>query len=101
MTLYFIPHVLYFTDFICDVSRKTGIILDATYTGKAALGLVKELKENPQRFNGNKILFIHTGELTLTTLKYFCKTIEIKGFSTAIRNISILSLQGQSLYVRI
>ena len=49
--------------FIMQVSRETGIVLDPTYTGKTALALVKELKNNPHRFKGTRILFIHTGRL--------------------------------------
>ncbi|XP_048744229.1 uncharacterized protein LOC125657593 isoform X2 [Ostrea edulis] len=48
-------------EFIMDTGAKTGVILDPTYTGKAARGLVSELQNNPQRFQGNKILFVHTG----------------------------------------
>lgn len=48
-------------EFIMEVSQKTGIFLDPVYTGKAVLGLVKELKSNPSRFHGNRILYIHTG----------------------------------------
>ena len=36
-------------------------MIDPVYTGKAAAGLVQELKNNRQRFNGNRILFLHTG----------------------------------------
>ena len=31
--------------------------------GKLSLGMKEELKKNPERFAGNKILFIHTGGL--------------------------------------
>lgn len=48
-------------EFITNVSRSTGIMLDPVYSGKAALGLVEELHNNPQRFQGNRILFLHTG----------------------------------------
>ncbi|CAC5418368.1 dcyD [Mytilus coruscus] len=48
-------------EFIQSVSKNTGIILDPCYTGKAANGLVQELTSNPDRFQGNRILFIHTG----------------------------------------
>ena len=49
-------------DFILDVAAKTGIILDPVYTGKTALGLVRELNHNRDRFKGDRILFIHTGK---------------------------------------
>lgn len=48
-------------EFIQAVSRDTGIILDPCYSGKAAYGLTKELQSNHHTFQGNRILFIHTG----------------------------------------
>lgn len=51
------------TEFICNVAISTGVVLDATYTGKAAYHLVKQLQENPERFKGRKILFVHTGKM--------------------------------------
>lgn len=39
----------------------TGILLDPVYTGKAIYGLLEEWKTNRDRFNGHRILFIHTG----------------------------------------
>ncbi|XP_060082861.1 uncharacterized protein LOC132562149 [Ylistrum balloti] len=48
-------------EFIMKVSQQTGIMLDPVYSGKAARGLVEELCNNPDRFQGNRILFIHTG----------------------------------------
>ena len=52
---------LYSTEFVLSVSRKTGIILDPVYAGKAALGMVTMMQEQPERFRGNRVLFIHTG----------------------------------------
>lgn len=48
-------------EFIMNIGATTGVVLDPTYTGKAVRGLVSELNNNPSRFKGNKILFIHTG----------------------------------------
>lgn len=45
-----------------NIGATTGVVLDPTYTGKAVRGLVSELNNNPSRFKGNKILFIHTGK---------------------------------------
>ncbi|KAK3094941.1 hypothetical protein FSP39_008127, partial [Pinctada imbricata] len=47
-------------DFILEVGSTTGIMLDPVYSGKAARGLVLELQNNPQRFKGKNILFLHT-----------------------------------------
>ena len=49
--------------FIRDTARGTGILLDPVYTGKAAFGLITELQKSPDRFQGNRILFLHTGGL--------------------------------------
>ncbi|XP_060563032.1 uncharacterized protein LOC132722540 [Ruditapes philippinarum] len=48
-------------NFITRVSSTTGILLDPYYTGKGALGMIGELENNPSRFKGKRILFIHTG----------------------------------------
>ncbi len=49
-------------EFIKDISRKEGLILDPVYTGKCFRGLYNEI--NNGKFNDSeKILFIHTGGL--------------------------------------
>ncbi|XP_033111310.1 bifunctional D-cysteine desulfhydrase/1-aminocyclopropane-1-carboxylate deaminase, mitochondrial-like [Anneissia japonica] len=48
-------------EFITNVSMKTGVILDPTYTGKVAFGLVEHINTNPSAFKGKRILFVHTG----------------------------------------
>ncbi|XP_072024368.1 uncharacterized protein [Amphiura filiformis] len=48
-------------EFLKKVAEQTGIILGSTYSGKAAFHLVKQLNEQPEKFKGKKILFIHTG----------------------------------------
>lgn len=49
-------------EFIVDVAKKEGIILDPVYTGKAFYGLFNEIKKG--NFDKNKrILFVHTGGL--------------------------------------
>merc|ERR1712131_397870 len=44
-----------------DVAENTGIFVDRVYTAKAILALKTELKKNPERFQGENILFVHTG----------------------------------------
>lgn len=46
---------------IHHVARKEGVITDPVYTGKALYGVLEELKQG--RFQGEKILFVHTGGL--------------------------------------
>ena len=46
-------------EFLVEVSKATGIVLDPVYSGKAALGMVEDLKKNPVKSAG----FIHTGGL--------------------------------------
>ncbi len=48
---------------IRDVARATGVILDPVYSGKAFMGLARERLQNPGRFKGPRILFLHTGGL--------------------------------------
>ena len=54
-----------FTAQLLEISSQTGIILDPVYTLKAVRGMLAELKKNPQRFKGNRILYIHTGAYIL------------------------------------
>nr|XP_039268018.1 putative D-cysteine desulfhydrase 1, mitochondrial isoform X1 [Styela clava] len=45
-----------------EIAKTTGIYCDPVYVGKAIKGLMDELKNNPKRFKGERILFIHTGK---------------------------------------
>jgi D-cysteine desulfhydrase len=47
-------------DFIRDVARHSGIVLDPAYTAKALLGLFSYVNDGRFR-KGSKVLFIHTG----------------------------------------
>ncbi|KAL6595070.1 hypothetical protein ACP70R_048173 [Stipagrostis hirtigluma subsp. patula] len=49
--------------FVKDIASATGIVLDPVSSGKAALRMLKDMAGNPDRWNGRKILFIHTGGL--------------------------------------
>jgi D-cysteine desulfhydrase len=44
---------------IRDLCRRTGIVLDPVYTGKAFHGMTRELARDPQRFG--TVVFLHTG----------------------------------------
>jgi 1-aminocyclopropane-1-carboxylate deaminase/D-cysteine desulfhydrase-like pyridoxal-dependent ACC family enzyme len=46
---------------LIEISSQTGIVLDPVYTLKGVRGMLTELKNNPKRFKGNRILYIHTG----------------------------------------
>ena len=43
------------------VCQESGILLDYSYTLKAVNGMLTEMKENPRRFKGNRVLYVHTG----------------------------------------
>ncbi|KAI5056642.1 hypothetical protein GOP47_0028460 [Adiantum capillus-veneris] len=45
------------------VAETTGIVLDPVYSGKALVGLLKDMKERPEEWAGRKVLFVHTGGL--------------------------------------
>ncbi|SHJ59521.1 D-cysteine desulfhydrase family protein [Paramaledivibacter caminithermalis] len=49
-------------EFIHEIAKLEGIILDPVYTGKAMYGLANEIKKGSFK-NHNNILFIHTGGL--------------------------------------
>ncbi|CAN4085429.1 unnamed protein product [Withania somnifera] len=49
--------------FVKHVAETTGVILDPVYSGKAAYGMMKDMSKNPSKWEGRKILFIHTGGL--------------------------------------
>jgi 1-aminocyclopropane-1-carboxylate deaminase/D-cysteine desulfhydrase-like pyridoxal-dependent ACC family enzyme len=48
-----------------EVARATGVCLDPVYTGKAALGMARDLRARPV----SRALFIHTGGLLGTFAK--------------------------------
>jgi len=48
---------------IIEISSTTGILLDPVYNIKAVRGMLKEMTNNPGRFKGRRILYIHTGGL--------------------------------------
>lgn len=43
-----------------DLARRTGLVLDPVYTGKAFQGLRQELTRDPEAF-GHRVVFLHTG----------------------------------------
>ncbi|XP_039036517.1 bifunctional D-cysteine desulfhydrase/1-aminocyclopropane-1-carboxylate deaminase, mitochondrial-like [Hibiscus syriacus] len=49
--------------FVMEVAAATGVVLDPVYSGKAAYGMMKDMAENPKKWEGRKVLFIHTGGL--------------------------------------
>lgn len=49
--------------FVKEIAETTGVILDPVYSGKAAYGMMKDMAKNPKKWEGKKILFIHTGGL--------------------------------------
>ncbi|KAL0341661.1 UNVERIFIED_CONTAM: putative D-cysteine desulfhydrase 1, mitochondrial [Sesamum calycinum] len=49
--------------FVKQIAQSTGVVLDPVYSGKAAYGMMKDMAENPAKWEGRKVLFIHTGGL--------------------------------------
>ncbi|EEF34687.1 bifunctional D-cysteine desulfhydrase/1-aminocyclopropane-1-carboxylate deaminase, mitochondrial [Ricinus communis] len=49
--------------FVKEVATATGVVLDPVYSGKAAYAMMKDMAENPKKWEGRKILFVHTGGL--------------------------------------
>lgn len=48
-------------DFVVQFARRTGIVLDPVYTGKALKNFFNFVEEHPNDFLGKTILFWHTG----------------------------------------
>lgn len=49
-------------EFLLEATRKTGLVFDTTYSGKAFYGMMDMIKKTPEMQNKN-ILFWHTGGL--------------------------------------
>ena len=60
---------------LVEISSQTGIVLDPVYTLKGVRGMLAELKKNPQRFKGNRILYIHTGNLSVCKSSNYSATL--------------------------
>ncbi|KAK6148240.1 hypothetical protein DH2020_019152 [Rehmannia glutinosa] len=71
--------------FVKEIAQATGVILDPVYSGKAAYGMMRDMAENPGRWEGRKVLFIHTGGL----LGLFDKTEQIASVVGSWRRMDI------------
>ncbi|XP_057804154.1 putative D-cysteine desulfhydrase 1, mitochondrial isoform X2 [Salvia miltiorrhiza] len=49
--------------FLKQIAEETGIILDPVYSGKAAYQMMRDMAADPTKWEGRKVLFIHTGGL--------------------------------------
>ncbi|XP_042503315.1 bifunctional D-cysteine desulfhydrase/1-aminocyclopropane-1-carboxylate deaminase, mitochondrial-like [Macadamia integrifolia] len=49
--------------FVKEVAAATGVVLDPVYSGKAAYAMLKDMAANPIKWEGRKVLFVHTGGL--------------------------------------
>ncbi len=50
---------------VTEIATSTGIILDPVYSGKAAKGFMSSVEQEPEKWHGRRILFLHTGGATL------------------------------------
>ena len=50
---------------MCDIMCATGVTLDPVYTFKGVCGMLCEMHTNPSCFQGNRVLYIHTGKPVL------------------------------------
>ena len=46
---------------LVEIMNETGIILDPVYTLKGVRGMLAEMSNNPARFLGRRVLYLHTG----------------------------------------
>ena len=52
----------FIVDKILEISSTTGVFVDPVYNIKAIRGMLTEMNNNPGRFKGRRILYIHTGK---------------------------------------
>ncbi|XP_039127392.1 putative D-cysteine desulfhydrase 1, mitochondrial [Dioscorea cayenensis subsp. rotundata] len=71
--------------FVKQIAEATGVVLDPVYSGKAAIGMLRDMKENPSKWKSHKVLFIHTGGL----LGLFDKVDEMKSMVGKWRKMEI------------
>ncbi|KAG8072590.1 hypothetical protein GUJ93_ZPchr0006g46104 [Zizania palustris] len=71
--------------FVKDVATATGIVLDPVYSGKAAYGMLKDMAAKPAKWEGRKILFVHTGGL----LGLYDKVDELSSLSGSWRRMDL------------
>ncbi|KAK6121748.1 hypothetical protein DH2020_044511 [Rehmannia glutinosa] len=71
--------------FIKEIAEATGVVLDPVYSGKAAYGMMKDMAENPEKWEGRKVLFIHTGGV----LSLFDKTEQVASLVGTWRRLDI------------
>ena len=45
-----------------DVCSSTGVPLDPEFCVKGVRGMLGEMKQNPGRFAGKRVLFLHSGK---------------------------------------
>lgn len=51
--------------FYAELAAQEGLLLDPVYTGKAFQGMLRELRQDPERF-GRDVLFLHSGGVFAT-----------------------------------
>lgn len=51
-----------FTAQLLEIMTSTGVSLDPVYTLKGVRGMLAEMGANPTRFQGRRVLYIHTGK---------------------------------------
>ncbi|PIN25515.1 D-cysteine desulfhydrase [Handroanthus impetiginosus] len=71
--------------FVREIAETTGVVLDPVYSGKATYGMMRDMAENPEKWEGRKVLFIHTGGL----LGLFDKTEQLAPLVGNFRRMDI------------
>ncbi|XP_047334546.1 putative D-cysteine desulfhydrase 1, mitochondrial [Impatiens glandulifera] len=74
--------------FVKEIAETTGVILDPVYSGKAAYGMINDMANNPAKWEGRKVLFMHTGGL----LGLYDKSQELSSLVQNWRRMDIAEL---------
>ncbi len=87
---------------IVDVFTKTGIALCPEFTAKAMRGMLEEMRTNPGRFAGKRVLFLLTGTNKLTSQRFSgCMSLQCRpvGFPIGEEGMIEVALRGVSMCV--
>ncbi|XP_065056440.1 uncharacterized protein LOC135684731 isoform X2 [Rhopilema esculentum] len=75
-------------ELLIEIAQMTGVVLDPVYTLKATRAMLKEMSENPSRFKGKRVLFIHTGGF-FALYGHQTKDLLLTGAKTRNRDLKI------------
>ena len=59
---------MYSLETIVDVTSRTGLSVDPEFNVKSVRGMLQEMSSHPDRLKGKRVLFIHSGRMSVMSL---------------------------------